>query len=322
MSNTISVARSLRDGNETWLSGTEAFNAQNVERINAVIPANTVDHPVSLGDFRRSEMAAILFKSTLPLTVKLRGDGIVRAQPFDTIVYVAGDLVVGDGGSFTTLGDFTGFIFPGDTLWLEGSATAQHNGLCEVVAVAYAAPNSTIEVTKRLSVINGIIIETFNVPGADVNDWYKIVPRSRKYNIDAADDITVIVGPSEIEIAEDLSWLKAGDRIVIEEATSPGNDLLLTVVSATWDGADTTIVVAEALDTVEAGNADCTLMAVLAPEELQYEIALAASVPHMWSYTESILNPCDDEEVTTLLVTNPHATEAADLEGRIARIPT
>ena len=242
--------------------------------------------------------------------VKLSGGG-----PWVIVEYTnVGDMVTGDGGLFTVATDLTGWIFPGDMLYLTGATDPDNDGPACVINTTFAAGLTTIEVFRPLGFDNALANEVFGtaqVGAGAANLMTKFEPMGIKYNIDAADDFTVAGAPGQIEIAEDLSFLEEFDQILIEDATTAANNQIATVVSATFVAPDTTIVVEEAV-VVEAGTANTTLQ----PIRTSIHARLTANIPVLWTLPAGfVLNPCL-EDITTLLVSNDHATAAATFRAR------
>ena len=314
MALTATAQKGLRVGNESYLSGVETLSATNAELISAVIPAATDDHPVVIGDFLKADLAAILMLSDQDGMARLLGGNPWVIQDIATL----GDMATGVGGTFTILNDQTAWIYPGDMFWIEGCTTAANNGLFMVIDSAFAAGVTTIEVVRRTGVINGAVIEVFDTveAGAGVNCLAtKLMAMSPKHYIDAGDDFTVAGPPGQIEIAEDLSWLEPHDRILIQEATNAANNQIVNVTTATYVAPDTQLVVEEAV-VVEAGNANANFTLVRS----EFHVRLTANIPTLWTLPSGILNPCL-EDITTLLVTNDHATETADFRARVVTGP-
>ena len=258
----------------------------------------------------KSDLIALLMMSDQNGLVRLSGAGPWVIQDIATL----GDLVLGVGGTFTILLDQTAWIYPGDMFWVEGCTTAGNDGLYMVIDATFAAGVTTIEVVRQTAVINAAVVEVFAVVEAGAGAAClatKIQAMSQKHYIDAADDFTVAGPPGQIEIAEDLSWLNEFDQLLIQEATNAANNQIATVTSATFVAPDTTIVVEEAV-VVEAGNAAANL--TLVRDALICR--LPANIPVLWTLPSGILNPCL-EDITTLLVSNYHATSTATFRARV-----
>ena len=305
-----SASKGLKIGNETFLSGTETLASTLGQIVNDSIPAATADHPVVIGNFTKADLIAMLMTSDQDGLVKLSGGGPWVIQNIAAL----GNTVLGNGGEFTILLDQTAWIFPGDFFWIEGCTTAANDGLFLVIGAGFAAGITTIEVIRQFGVINVAAIEVFDTVEAGAGAACvatKIQPMGVKHDIDAADDFTVAGAPGQIEVAEDLSWLEEFDQLLIQEATTPANNQIVTVVSAVYAAPDTTIVVEEAV-VVEAGNAACNFFAMRS----SIHVRLTANIPVLWTLPAGLaLNPCL-EDITTLLVSNDHATAAATFRAR------
>ncbi len=308
------ATKGLRVGNETYLSGVESLESTNVEFINDTILAAAADQAVVMGDFEKADLVALLMQSDQDGLVRLSGGGPWVIQDIATL----GDTVTRVGGTFTILLDQTAWIFPGDTFWIEGCTTPANDGLYTVIATAFAAGVTTIEVIQQLGVINVAVIEVFDTVEAGAGAAClatKIEAMGIKHDIDAGDDFTVAGAPGQFEVAEDVSWLAEFDQILIQEATSAANNQIAVVTSATFVAPDTTVVVEEAV-VVEAGVAACTFM----PVRSALMCRLVANIPVLWTLPSGIRNPLL-EDGTTLLVSNDHATLPATFRARIVTGP-
>jgi hypothetical protein len=312
MTVTTTATRSMRVGNETALSGAETLTSELGTMINSIIPAATDDHPVVIPAFTKANLTGLLLTCDRDALVRLRGG---NSWVIDNIVTL-GDLVLGTGGTFTVTGDLTAYWYPGDQIWITGCTTAGNDGLYTVIDTAVAAGVTTVEVFDRTAVINAAVVESFDTVEAGAGaacTATKVLFRSVKHDIDAGDDFTVAGPPGQLEVAEDVSWLVEYDKILIQETTT--NDGIYNVTSATYTAPDTTIVLEEAV-TVEVGTAAGNFCWIR--DELM--VRLTAGVPFMWTLDGGILNPCL-EDITTLLVTNEHATLTADFQARILTVP-
>lgn len=309
------ASKGLRIGNEAYLTGSEILNTSLGESVNAIITAATDDQAVVIGAFTKADLAGLVFIMDQDGLVRMRGP-----SPFVIQNIVAlGDLVLGDGGTFTILNDQTAWIYPGDQFWIEGCTTAANDGLYYVVSVGFAAGVTTIECFRRIGVINAAVFESFDTVEAGAGAATlatKLLGRSTLRYIDAGDDFTVAGPPGQIVVGEDLSFLQAHDKILIQESTTPAvNDGIFNVVTAVYVAPDTTITVEEAVN-VEAGNGNCSLTWVRS----ELMCRLVANVPHLWTWPSGILNPVL-EDITTLEVSNSHATADADFQARILKVP-
>ena len=310
----VTANKGLRVGNEPYLSGSEVQTVTNAEIVTATIPAATDDHPVVVGDFTKASLAALLMISDQDGMVRMSGGNPWVIQNIATL----GDMALGVGGTFTILNDQTGWIYPGDLFWIEGCTTAANDGLFIVIDATFAAGVTTIEVVRRTAVINAAVIEVFDTVEAGAGAAClatKLLAMSPKHYIDAGDDFTVAGPPGQIEIAEDLSWLEPHDRILIQEATNAANNQIANITTATYVAPDTTLVIEEAV-AVEAGNANANFFLVRS----EHHCRLTANVPTLWTLPSGIMNPCL-EDITTLLVSNEHATALADFQARVVTGP-
>ncbi len=299
------------------LSGNIGLSANASVVINESIAAATDDDDISaaLGVCTKDDLIAMAFRANQAGLMRLRGlNGVELAN-----VVTLGDLVLATGGTITVPGDFVDQWYPGDLIFIKGCTTAANDGLFVIHRITEAAAVSTIECYRVTAVINAAVVEVFDTVEAGFgagNPVTKVVPYGRRYYLDAADDFTVAGAPGQIEIAEDLSFLREHDQILITESTTAGtNDNIFTVVSATYAAPDTTIVVLEAV-IVEAGNANCTLQPVVT----EFRHRLVANEPTVWHNLSGILSPVL-EDLSVLEVTNDHATAAMTFEGLILRVP-
>lgn len=309
------ASKGMRIGNEEYLTGSEILNTSLGEHVNAEIPAATDDHNVVIGAFAKADLAGLVMIMDQDGLVRMRGNSPFVIQDILTL----GDMVLGPTGTFSILGDQTAWIFSGDLIFIEGCTTAANDGFYNVVRSAFAAGITTIEVFRQWGTINGAVIEVFDTVEAGAGAACivtKLLTRSTLRDIDAGDDFTVAGPPGQLEVAEDLSFLQAHDKILIQYSTTVAvNDGIFNVVSATYAAPDTTIIVEEAFN-VEAGNAACSLMHVRS----ELMCRLVANVPHLWTWPSGILNPVL-EDITTLEVSNYHATADADFQARILKVP-
>ncbi|MEE9185250.1 MAG: hypothetical protein V3U39_12365 [Acidimicrobiia bacterium] len=299
------------------LSGNISLEASASVVISEIIDPVTDDEDISpaLGVCAKDDLIAMAFRANQAGLMRLRGiNGMELAS-----VATLGDLVLATGGTITVPGDLVDQWYPGDMIFIKGCTTAANDGLFVIHRITEAAGVSTIECYRATGVINAAVVEVFDTVEAGFgagNPVTKVVPYGRRYYIDAGDDFTVAGAPGQIEVAEDLSFLREHDKILITESTTPGtNDNIFTVVSATYAAPDTTIVVEGAV-IVEAGNANCTLQPVVT----EFIHRLVANEPTVWHNLSGILNPVL-EDLSVLEVSNSHATADMLFEGLILRVP-
>ena len=207
-----------------------------------------VGHPVSIREFGSAEGVVglgLLFRA--PATEKFHvtavghtdaarnfvegpdGDGnIVAVQYVDTFngpIAIETFSAAGPPGVLTVTADLTNFLQAGDKIAITGATTS--NGLYTIQDIAVVYPyyeNATTTVT-----LDEAIAETV----ADgVFEKYELVDAT-DYAITAVDTVA-----GTFTVAEDLSFLDAGDRFVVSLST--GNDTIWTVVSTS--GAGPTII--------------------------------------------------------------------------------
>ena len=316
---TVTASRGLRVGNEAYLQGAETLEATNAELISDTIPAATPAPPVAVVDIDNDQAAGFVFIMDTDGIVKMHGLNYGGMQVANFTV--AGDLVLQTPGELTIAGDLTSWLHAGDTLFIVGATTQQHDGVATVMEVAHAAGLSTIGVSKDLVVINGAVVEVFDVIEAGVVGTtlaWKFEPLGAEVLLlgAAGNEFTVAGAPGQISIAGDYSWLQAGDEILIQGATTHANDLIYTVTGAVFVAPDTTITVVEALANVEAAAAGTTLQWVRTHQLCR----LVANVAHVWTPASGWPNPCVDS-ITELLVTNDHATSTGAFQARVVTGP-
>ncbi len=209
-------------------------------------------------------------------------------------------------------------------LWITNltAGAADDDTLYFVVGVVVAAGVTTVEVIRRAVDAVGPPATVFSAAQpAAAGEATKVVPTSRRYilNTAAANEFLAVGAPGQIAIGEDLSFLEEHDRILVQNATTHGNDQLYTVVSAIYTAPDTVIIVEEALGAAEAGLVTTTLMRVVT----QHMVRLTAGIPYLWTLGSSLFNTSVPvlEDITTLLVSNAHATLTADFQARIIKVP-
>lgn len=309
MSVNSTFTRSGRIGNETSLSGSQALSSQLGESVNQEIADGADDTVVAIGDFTKDNFDGMILTSDEDVTAKVLGGNPRVVVEIVTL----GDMATNVGGTFTVADDQTEWIYPGDQFYIQGSTTAANDGRYYVINSTFAAGVTTIEVIRQLGVINVAAIEVFDTAeaGAGVDHLaFKIIPVSVKNNITAGDDFTA---NNTIEVAGDFSSLQADDKILIEEATTAGNDIVATVVTAVFATPDTTIVVEETAFNVEVGNANCTFQHV----QTELLMHLTANEPFMWSKDSGVINPVL-EDITEILITNTSGS-SADVQARIIK---
>lgn len=299
------------------LSGNKTLNSSAFSGINEILLPATTDNDISasLAPFEKIDLVAMAFRADQAGLMRLRGGNPYLLASVATL----GNLVLATGGTITIVGDLVDQWYAGDMIFIKGCTTAANDGLYCIHVITEAAGTSTIECYRVTGVINAAVVESFDTVEAGAgaaNFCTKVVPWGRRYYLDAADDFTVAGAPGQIVIAEDLSFLRQYDKILITESTTPAtNDNIFTVTSATYVAPDTTIVVEEAV-VVEAGNANCTLQPVVT----EFIHRLEANIPTVWHNMSGILNPVL-EDCSVLEVSNDHATANMDFEGLILSVP-
>lgn len=326
------ATRSMRIANETPLTGSHAFSAELGQQINAEIPAATAAHPVMIGGFAKSDLLGLLLTCNRAVTARLYGLNFGGMQ-VDNFT-VAGNLVLGVPGELTITGDVTGWLRSGDLLWIVGATTQQHDGVATVMDVAVAAGLSTVGVSKDLCVINAAVVEVFDVIEAGIVGTTfatKFEPLGPEHLLlgAAGNEFLAAGPPGVITTNGDFSYLQAGDQILIQGATTHGNDQIYTVVTAVYAAPDTTITVVEAVANVEAAAAGTTFQVV----RTCLLARIAANVPFVWTlvdqaigatsaafYPDSMGAPCPIlEDITACTVDNADAL-TADFQARIVTV--
>ena len=247
------------------------------------------------------------------MTVRLNGAIQYQIDDFT----VSGDLVLGTSGEFTVTGDLTSWLFPGDMLWIEGATTGQHDGIKHVMEVNFAGGLTTVGCTTELGVILAAAVEVFDVIEAGVvgtTYMRKIVGLGPGNLALVTDDFTVAGPDGEFEVAGDYSALDLRKAKLLFRNTTT-NDLILTIVSATFGALDTTFVVEEAV-TVEPMLAATTFQ--LIEDEAVFQ--LTANIPQMWTIGGGMANP-SPEDVLRFLATNDSGVAAAFQARVVANSP-
>ncbi len=300
------ASRSLRIGNETPLSGNESLASEGGEVVNSIIPIATEDHPiVSLANFTKANLMGLLLTCDRDALVRMRGD----------FHYVSPDVAHGFTAAaiFDTNEDVTEWLWAGDKIWIDDATTAGNDGTATVLEVAYAAPYSTITIMREGAAYN------VEIGVAGVTRWRKIQARSQEFLIDGAvaGAPNEFIATSTINAAGDYSFLQAHDKIMIQAATNAANNDIFEVVTAVFDGVDTVITVEEVTIVTETSVALTSLQWIR--DELM--VRITAGIPELWTLNgNGILNPVL-EDITTLLVSNAHATLTADFQARIIKVP-
>ena len=248
-------------------------------------------------NFLKSQLVGMFWLCDQDVVLHLRG-----GSPYDVEIGVAnGFTVAGPPGEFTHDGDVSGWLWAGDEVYIEGATTAANDGAATVVDVDVAAGISTITVTREAGAFNVEVSA-----GAGVTMWRKIQRVSAEFDID---DVTAAGPAGALTYTGDLTGLlEAGDLILIENATTPGNDGIYTIATIGYAAPLTTITLEEALTAIEAGAADTSFCWII--DELL--IRLTADIPFLWA-GGGLLSPVL-EDITTVTA---DTVLAADLQGRV-----
>jgi hypothetical protein len=308
--------------------------------INSIIPAATDDHPVVIPTFAKEDLVGLLLTADQDCIAKLFGlNHTTLAAPVEglqvTTFTVAGDLATDPGtpGEFTTPGDLTGWLYPGDNLYITGATTAQFDGHATVMDVAHAAAVTTVGVSKDYINVNAAVAEVFTaatIPEAGVANTTvarKYQPLGPEVDVNGAavNEFNAAGPPGVLVMPGDFSWLQEGDEILIDGATTHGNDGIWTVATAVYAAPDTTITLTalEAFAGAEGAAATTTFQWV----RTHHLVRLTANEPYLWGIQDGSgvnssgsPNPLIDD-ITTLTVTNEHATLTADFQARILTVP-
>ena len=320
---TATAVRQMGIGNETRLSGTETILAELGESLNQAIAVSADDALVTIGNFTKANLDGLMLIADQACRVKVIGGNPWTLASIATV----GDMVTNTGGTLTITGDLTEWLWPGDEIWIQGCTTPANDGRYLVIGTAVAAGVTTVEVIKAgiraaagvMAIINVGAVEVFDTVEAGAgaaNLVTKIVQRGVKTALlgAAGNEFSFAGPPGEIDIAGDFSFLQVDDKILIEGATTIGNSIIFTVVSATFTTPDTTIVVEEAVANVEAAAAATTLQWV----RTELLVRLVANIPYLWTRESQTLNPVL-EDITRLLVSNASTTLIPDLQGRFVK---
>ena len=302
MASTINITRGLRVENEAGIVGAEALESTNVEIVENTVAAGAVDADMGIGPFEKFDLDCLAMVSDQDVLVRLNGE-----HPHDISVGVgSGFTAAGPPGQFEVAGDVTGYILPGDEIYIEGATTAANDGPCTVLETAFAAGITTITVARA----GGAFVVEVSA-GAGVTMWRKFQYRSIEYDVA---NFTVAGPPGQLTYTGDLTdVIFEDDNILVEGATTAANDGIYTVTAVTEAAGTTTITVAEAIANVEAGAA-ATSLALIRDE---FMVRLSANVPFLWSEDASIFNPLL-EDVTMMEVTNDNAV-TANFQARIGK---
>ena len=279
----------------------EANEVGGYEKVNQEIAAAATEL-VSV-EFQKATLETLQFVSDQDLTLILQA---VNQWPINDFTG-EGDLVTELPGEFRVVGDLTERIKVGDTIWIEGATTPQHDGLAMVRSSAYAAGLTTFEVYKTTGVINVAVTEVFDnlEAGAVVTFVHKIEFLSVEWPATAS----VVAPANTFTVTGDCTDdIKTGNAILVEFADA--DEGIFTVLTAVYAAPNTIVTVAEAL---AGGLTGGTMWRISRGLELE----LTANEPFLWTADSLVLNPCL-EDINGIQAINA-GDEEANLGGRIVR---
>lgn len=278
MAITITCGKSCRIGSESTLSGSETITSDVGVLISHSVAASTTE-AVEGVTIDRADLEALYFSS----------DGACRLRLYDDPITVAS---WPSTTTATMTGDYTGIFFAGDSFCVSGSTS--NDGFYTVYECAYSDPTTT------LTVYESAPWTAEAVASSKIQKYVGMEPSN--YAITA---VSTGAGGT-FTVAEDLSELSAGDKIMVRGSSN--NDTLFTVASAVYT--TSTVITVSDDDTVGA-TADGEITKV----RTDLILDLVANVPFLWTVGGGVDNPLVSN-VTAAEITNESTTTAVALSGR------
>lgn len=298
--------RSLAIGGEPALSGAQGLESNMGERLQEDVATGADDTPIAFGGFSKASLDAISVVSSQDVIVKIGSN----QNPWHIEDFTAlGDGTSGQGGSLTADGNSAHAFWRGDECFIQGSNDADNDGRY-VIKLVDDIGNQTFYQLHSNYTWNGI--ENFFAtiePGLAGTTMTKIAPMETEIGMNG----DTMIAPSTLEIGGDLSHWLPKQKINTGDFTDPANNAIWTIVSATYDGVNTTVVVEEATVVNEGGGIPS--YAQLIATELV--IHLKANEPFMWTKDSGIPNPVLGD-VDRMLITNESGS-TADIQARIIK---
>jgi hypothetical protein len=262
MTRTINITRSLREENDSGITGSEAVEVQNNQTPSQTISAG-VEEEVAFGAFKDHQLRSL----------SLLSDQDVAAQ-FLGVRYAILATAAAAPDTVTHTGDLEQEIFSGDIIRLEG--TVADDGEYEVASVTEAAGTTTIILTdgNLLPAGGGGAVGTL----ARICSVHEI---SYGYTV-----ATVTLATGVITYTGNLTDIFAVDDL-LHMTGSTGNDGIWLITAVTYAAPTTSITV---VDVNDAGalpdNTDDGEISLL-----RTAFALPATVPLLWSLEGGMPNP-------------------------------
>ena len=261
MTRKINVTRSMREGFDTGIVGSEVVVVENNQTPSQTISAG-VEEEVAFGAFKDHQLQSLA----------LICDQDVEAQ-FLGLRYPILDLNVVGPDTITYTGDLEQEIFSGDLVRIEG--TVADDGVYLVTGVVLALGDTTLTIADGIPWPAG--------GGGAVGTFARVASQQRiGYQYEIA---TATLATGALTVAGDISDKFAdGDEILISDST--GNDGYWVLLTVTTDGPPVTTTTLTVVGAALPDNTDDGQF-----HKVRKAFILAATEPLVWSINQGLQNP-------------------------------